>query len=150
MFSLSPKEFMPPSPMHIRHPPVLAQVLFTIMSWWPQAFFRFRIPEHGVSELFLFAGAVVEPDITVDRTRVDYGALMLGAALTETFHIVNREGMPHSFVFEKNSLGMAQVLYVCCYHMCVWLYCRLPVPQVPTSLFRCGRNKGWHIKVIDP
>lgn len=74
-----------------------------------QAFFRFRIPEHGVSELFLFAGGVVEPDITVDRTRVDYGALMLGAALKETFHIVNRESMPHSFVFDKNSLGMAQV-----------------------------------------
>lgn len=74
-----------------------------------QAFFRFRIPEHGVNELFLFAGSVVEPDISVDRTRVDYGALMLGAALKETFHIVNREGMPHSFVFDKNSLGMAQV-----------------------------------------
>lgn len=74
-----------------------------------QAFFRFKIPEHGVNELFLFAGGVVEPDISMDRTRVDYGALMLGAALKETFHIVNREGMPHSFVFDKNSLGMAQV-----------------------------------------
>lgn len=51
----------------------------------------------------------MEPDISMDRTRVDYGALMLGAALKETFHIVNREGMPHSFVFDKNSLGMAQV-----------------------------------------
>lgn len=63
-----------------------------------------------MSELFLFAGNVVEPDVTVDRTKVDYGALMLGAALKETFHIVNREAMPHSFVFDKSSLGMAQVL----------------------------------------
>lgn len=62
-----------------------------------------------MSELFLFAGNVVEPDVTVDRTKVDYGALMLGAALKETFHIVNREAMPHSFVFDKSSLGMAQV-----------------------------------------
>lgn len=62
-----------------------------------------------MSELFLFAGNVIEPDITVDRTKVDYGALMLGAALKETFHIVNREAMPHSFVFDKSSLGMAQV-----------------------------------------
>lgn len=84
-----------------------------------KAFFRFRIPEHGVSELFLFAGSVVEPDITVDRTRVDYGALMLGAALKETFHIVNREPMPHSFVFDKNSLGMAQVL---CMPKRAWLW----------------------------
>ncbi|CAM9629708.1 unnamed protein product, partial [Ectocarpus sp. 4 AP-2014] len=66
-----------------------------------EAFYRFRIPEHGVSELFLFAGGVVEPDIAVDRTKLDYGALMLGAALKETFHIVNREAMPHSFVFDK-------------------------------------------------
>lgn len=64
-----------------------------------------------MSELFLFAGNVVEPDVTVDRTKVDYGALMLGAALKETFHIVNREAMPHSFVFDKSSLGMAQVLH---------------------------------------
>lgn len=74
-----------------------------------QAFYRFRIPEHGVSELFLFAGGVVEPDVTMDRTKLDYGALMIGAALKETFHIVNREPMPHSFVFDKSSLGMAQV-----------------------------------------
>lgn len=53
----------------------------------------------------------MEPDITVDRTKLDYGALMLGAALKETFHIVNREAMPHSFVFDKNSLGMAQVKF---------------------------------------
>ena len=74
-----------------------------------QAFYRFRVPEHGVSELFLFVGSVVEPDVSIDRTKLDYGALMLGAALKETFHIVNREAMPHSFVFDKNSLGMAQV-----------------------------------------
>lgn len=65
-----------------------------------------------MSELFLFAGTVVEPDVTVDRTKVDYGALMIGAALKETFHIVNREAMPHSFVFDKSSLGMAQVIRV--------------------------------------
>lgn len=52
--------------------------------------------------------------MTVDRTKVDYGALMLGAALKETFHIVNREAMPHSFVFDKSSLGMAQVLFLLC------------------------------------
>lgn len=74
-----------------------------------QAFYRFRVPEHGVSETFLFVGSVVEPDVSIDRTKLDYGALMLGAALKETFHIVNRESMPHSFVFDKNSLGMAQV-----------------------------------------
>ncbi len=74
-----------------------------------QAFYRFRIPEHGVSELFLFAGGVVEPDVAMDRTKLDYGALMISAALKETFHIVNREPMPHSFVFDKSSLGMAQV-----------------------------------------
>lgn len=62
-----------------------------------------------MSELFLFGGGVVEPDVVVDRTRIDFGSLMLGAALKETFHIVSREDMPYSFVFDKNSLGMAQV-----------------------------------------
>lgn len=90
-----------------RRPSPTPRAWFTAQ--WVQAYFRFRVPEHGVSELFLFAGSVVEPDITLDRTRVDYGALMIGAVLKETFHIVNREGMPHSFVFDKSSLGIAQV-----------------------------------------
>lgn len=77
-----------------------------------KAFFRFRIHEHGVSEMFLFVGSVVEPDVTIDRAKMDYGALMLGASLKETFHIMNREPMPHSFVFDKNSIGMAQVIVI--------------------------------------
>ncbi|CAM9307133.1 unnamed protein product, partial [Choristocarpus tenellus] len=74
-----------------------------------EAFFRFRVPDHGVSELFLFGGSVVEPNVTLDHTRIDYGALMLGTGQRQTFHIINHENIPHSFVFDKNSLGMAQV-----------------------------------------
>ena len=47
------------------------------------------MPEHGISELFLFVGTVLEPRVAFDITRVDFGAIMLGSRCTETVHLVN-------------------------------------------------------------
>ena len=74
-----------------------------------ETFFRFKIPSYGLEELFLFAGNVVEPEVSFDRTRVDFQALMLGAVVTERVHIVNSEHMPFSFSFNKLSLGGTDV-----------------------------------------
>jgi hypothetical protein len=69
-----------------------------------EAFMRFTIAQHGVSELFLFAGHVAEPLISLDRARVDCGTLMVGAVRRELFHIVNHEPLPYSFSFDKAAL----------------------------------------------
>ncbi|CAM9230380.1 unnamed protein product, partial [Phaeothamnion confervicola] len=74
-----------------------------------EAFFRFKVAGHGISELFLFAGTVAEPVVALDRTRLDFGALLLGARHTETVHIVNREDLPYSFTFDRNALRATQV-----------------------------------------
>ncbi|EGB10058.1 hypothetical protein AURANDRAFT_62593 [Aureococcus anophagefferens] len=66
-----------------------------------EAFYRFKIPEHGIDELFLFVGQVVEPRVTFDRTRVDFNAVMLGNMASETVHLVNSEHLPFAFNFEK-------------------------------------------------
>jgi len=66
-----------------------------------EAFYRFVVPEHGISQLFLFVGTVLEPRVALDRTRVDFGAIMLGARCTETVHLVNSEHLPFAFNFEK-------------------------------------------------
>merc|ERR1719502_1765080 len=60
---------------------------------------------HGIDELFLFAGSVVEPRIQLDRARVDFSALMLGSVTTETVHLVNHEHLPFSFAFSRDALG---------------------------------------------
>merc|ERR1719230_295766 len=74
-----------------------------------EAFFRFRIPAHGVDELFLFAGSVVEPRVSLDRTRVDFAALMVGTLATETIHIVNNEHLPFSFAFDKEAVSLSSL-----------------------------------------
>ena len=69
-----------------------------------EAFYRFEVPEHGISELFLFVGTVLEPRVAFDITRVDFGAIMLGSRCTETVHLVNSEHLPFAFNFEKPAL----------------------------------------------
>jgi hydrocephalus-inducing protein len=68
-----------------------------------EAFYRFKIPAHGVSELFLFVGSVLEPKVSFDRSKVDLTALLLGGRTTETVHLVNSEHIPFSFNFERAS-----------------------------------------------
>ena len=34
-----------------------------------EAFYRFEVPEHGISELFLFVGTVLEPRVAFDITQ---------------------------------------------------------------------------------
>ncbi|KAJ1445550.1 hypothetical protein M885DRAFT_473458 [Pelagophyceae sp. CCMP2097] len=66
-----------------------------------EAFYRFRVPEHAINELFLFVGTVVEPRVALDRARVDFSAVMLGSVATETVHLVNHEHLPFAFSFER-------------------------------------------------
>ena len=72
-----------------------------------EAFFKLCIPAHGLEELFLFAGNVVEPEVALDRTRVDFGALMVGTVATERVHFENREHLPFSFAFDRATLNGA-------------------------------------------
>jgi len=72
-----------------------------------EAFFKLKIPSHGLEELFLFAGCVVEPQVFFDKTRVDFNALMVGTVNTERVHIENKEHLPFSFTFDRMSFGGA-------------------------------------------
>ena len=55
----------------------------------------------------MFSGSVVEPVVTFDRQRLDYGAQLLGGLQTETVHIVNDEHLPFSFNFDLMGMGGA-------------------------------------------
>jgi len=72
-----------------------------------EAFFKFNIPSHGIDELFLFSGTVVEPEVLFDRMKVDFNALMVGTVAVERIHVENREPLPFSFHFDKSSMGGA-------------------------------------------
>jgi hypothetical protein len=68
-----------------------------------EAFYRFKIPSHGVNELFLFVGTVLEPKVSLNRSRVDFSALLLGGHATETVHLTNNEHIPFNFSFDRTS-----------------------------------------------
>ena len=62
------------------------------------------IPKQGVDQLFLIAGTVVDPRVTLDRTFVNFGSILLGNPGTEIVNFVNREDLPFAFNFDRNVL----------------------------------------------
>eukprot|EP00753_Platysulcus_tardus_P018896 PLAT7033.13.p2 GENE.PLAT7033.13~~PLAT7033.13.p2 ORF type:complete len:1497 (-),score=833.67 PLAT7033.13:92-4582(-) len=70
-----------------------------------ESFWRFSVPEHGVSALFLVVGRVVEPKVSLDRTHINFGALLVSGTARETVHIVNMEHIPFKFAFDKAVLA---------------------------------------------
>ena len=72
-----------------------------------ETFFSFKIlgQSRNQGELFLFVGHVVEPQVSLDRVRVELSASILGSATADTFHLVNDEDTPFSFSFDKKLLA---------------------------------------------
>jgi len=68
-----------------------------------ESFWQFRIPSQGINQLFLIVGSVVEPHVTLDRTRIEFPAVLLGRSATETVHLVNHEHIPFNFNFDRAS-----------------------------------------------
>jgi len=70
-----------------------------------ESFWRFRIPSLRIDVPFLLVGATVEPNVSIDRTRHNFGPLLIGQKARETIHIVNREHIPFAFNFERASFA---------------------------------------------
>ena len=70
-----------------------------------ESFWRFRIPSLQIDVPFLLVGAIKEPEVELDRTRHNFGPLLLGQRARETLVLVNKEHIPFAFAFERSSLG---------------------------------------------
>lgn len=68
-----------------------------------EGFFRFAVPSHNLTQLFLVAGTVSEPRVSLDRTSLQFRHLLIGAHSSETVHIVNEESVPFAFDFLTTS-----------------------------------------------
>ena len=71
---------------------------------YQESFWRFTIPQQGVDQLFLVAGTVLDPRISLDRTFVNFGSVLLGNPAIEMAHLINREDLPFAFNFDKSLL----------------------------------------------
>ena len=70
-----------------------------------ESHWRFQVPELQIDVPFLLVGTIQEPGVSLDRTRHDFGPLLIGQKARETLHIVNTEHLPFSFSFEKTSFA---------------------------------------------
>jgi len=74
-----------------------------VVSSTQEAFFRYAIPAHNVSQLFLVAGTVSEPRVSFDRNSLQFRHLLIGARSTEVIYITNEESTPFAFDFSAQS-----------------------------------------------
>ena len=70
-----------------------------------ESFWRFRIPSLKIEVPFLLAGSIAEPNVTLDRTRHNFGPRLLGQTAREVVNIVNTEHIPFAFVVDRSSFA---------------------------------------------
>ena len=69
-----------------------------------ESFWRFTIPAQGIDQLFLVAGTVTDPRVSMDHTFVNFGQVLLGNEGKEIVNLVNLEKIPFGFSFDKAAL----------------------------------------------
>ena len=69
-----------------------------------ESFWQFNIPQHNITQMFLVAGRVLEPNVSMDKTHMNFSSVLLGATARETVRLVNREYLPFSFNFDRSAL----------------------------------------------
>jgi hypothetical protein len=70
-----------------------------------EAFYKFKLPNMGLEQLFLFAGTVNEPKVAFSTSRIDFSNVMLGGeGGTEIIYLENDDHLPFNFAFDKMSL----------------------------------------------
>lgn len=80
-----------------------------IFSYVPEAnelqesHWAFRIAQQGIEVPFLIVGHVKEPQVLLDRSAVNFQLVQVGGKVRETVHLVNEEGIPFEFSFDKAS-----------------------------------------------
>ncbi|XP_052816168.1 hydrocephalus-inducing protein homolog isoform X2 [Mya arenaria] len=80
-----------------------------------ESFWRFHVPEQNINIPFLLVGKAREPDIVMDRSHMNFKALLIGHEAVETVYLMNNEDQPFHFNFEEDSThsaGYSAQLYV--------------------------------------
>lgn len=69
-----------------------------------EAYYQFVVPEHKITQNFLFVGHVKEPNVFYDVGKVNFGPLLIGGKNKEVVVLKNLEDVPISFSYDKNSI----------------------------------------------
>ena len=66
-----------------------------------ESFWHFTIPQHNLTEIFLFVGTTTEPNVVLDRGSVNFNTLLFGSKTTHTVYLLNHEHIPFNFSFDR-------------------------------------------------
>ncbi len=69
-----------------------------------ESFWRYVIPDLNISVPFLLVGHTRDPNISMDRSHMNFKSLLIGHEAMEQVHIINDEVTPFSFRFDEASL----------------------------------------------
>ncbi|XP_053402100.1 hydrocephalus-inducing protein homolog isoform X11 [Mercenaria mercenaria] len=72
-----------------------------------ESFWRFTIPEQNINIPFLLVGQAKEPDIIMDRSHMNFKALLIGHEAKETVWLINNENQSFHFNFDEDSTHSA-------------------------------------------
>jgi hypothetical protein len=71
-----------------------------------EAFYRFLLPSHSLSQPFVVAGSAREPRLSLDRPALVFRPLLVGASSAEPVYLSNDEDAPFTFEWAPGPLAL--------------------------------------------
>ena len=72
-----------------------------------ESFWSFILPEQNIVVPFLLVGHTQEPSVSLERSHLNYKALLIGHEAMETVYITNQEKQAFSFAVQESSCHAA-------------------------------------------
>ncbi|XP_040838338.1 hydrocephalus-inducing protein homolog isoform X1 [Ochotona curzoniae] len=125
------------------HPEKKAEIVFQFTPFHldiTEALWTFLIPEHNISVPFLLVGKTTDPLISLDKSHLNFSALLIGREARETVQIINKEEQGFSFAIQDDSRyseGFSNSLVVC--PMEGWIP---PLSRFPIDIFFTPKQEG--------
>ncbi|XP_008567942.1 PREDICTED: hydrocephalus-inducing protein homolog, partial [Galeopterus variegatus] len=125
------------------HPEKKAEIVFQFTPSHldvTEALWTFLIPEHNITVPFLLVGKATDPLISLDKSHLNFSALLIGREARETVQIINKEEQGFNFAFQDNSRyseGFSNSLVVC--PMEGWVP---PLSRFPIDIFFTPKQEG--------
>lgn len=69
-----------------------------------ESYWIFEIPSQKITQYFLIAGSVKEPNVFFDMGKINFGPLLIGGKNKEIVSIKNLEEVPLTFNFDRESI----------------------------------------------
>lgn len=70
-----------------------------------ESFWLFKIPQHNIEVPFVLVGSAEEPEVFLDKTHLNFNAVLIGKKLQEVVYLINKERIPFTFKLVRTSIG---------------------------------------------